>query len=125
MSTKAPKSNKGCKAKQAALEIAAVETPIVEVAATPAKRTIQKDRPVGNGVKQPSAGGKCRAVWDFCSEFEAQHGTLPSVKQVKAHAVEAGWNPNNASIEYYQFRKFTGVRGRIAKPATMEASAQA
>ena len=35
-----------------------------------------------------------------------------AVQQVKALAEERGWNPNNASIEFYQWRKFNGIRGR-------------
>jgi hypothetical protein len=32
-------------------------------------------------------------------------------------AAANGWNPNNASIEFYQWRKFNGITGRKAKPA--------
>lgn len=82
--------------------------------ATEGKRTIEKDREERNGVKRPSAGGLCRAVWDFCDSVHTAEHT-PAVKEVRLEAEARGWNPNNASIEYYQWRKFMGIRGRLAK----------
>lgn len=70
---------------------------------------IEKDRPEQNGIKRPSAGGKCRAIWDALDEFRAETGELPTSKTVKELAADSGWNPNNASIEYYQWRKFNGI----------------
>lgn len=74
---------------------------------------IEKDREERNGIKKPSVGGQCRAVWDALDDMVAA-GTQPTAKQVKALAEERGWNPNNASIEFYQWRKFNGIRGRQA-----------
>lgn len=81
-----------------------------------AKRTssglkIEKAREERNGIKKPSVGGQCRAVWDALDDMVTA-GTQPTAKQVKALAEERGWNPNNASIEFYQWRKFNGIRGR-------------
>ena len=81
-----------------------------------AKRTssglkIEKAREERNGIKKPSVGGQCRAVWDALDDMVAA-GTQPTAKQVKAMAEGRGWNPNNASIEFYQWRKFNGIRGR-------------
>lgn len=81
-----------------------------------AKRTssglkIEKAREERNGIKKPSVGGQCRAVWDALDDMVAV-GTQPTAKQVKALAEERGWNANNASIEFYQWRKFNGIRGR-------------
>jgi hypothetical protein len=78
---------------------------------------IEKNRPEQNGIKRPSAGGRCRAVWDALDDFRRDEGVLPDAKFVRALAVENGWNPNNASIEFYQWRKFNGITGRQAKPA--------
>lgn len=74
---------------------------------------IEKDRPQQNGVKRPSVGGACRAIWDFLDELRAKKGQAPTAAEVKAGAAENGWNPNNASIEYYHWRKFNGIAGRI------------
>lgn len=74
---------------------------------------IEKNREERNGIKRPSVGGTCRAVWDAMDAMVAS-GKNPSAKDVKALAEERGWNPNNASIEFYQWRKFHGIRGRQA-----------
>lgn len=89
-----------------------------EVVPTATKRTssglkIEKDREERNGIKRPSVGGTCRAVWDALDAAVAE-GKTPSAKDVKAMAEANGWNPNNASIEFYQWRKFNGIRGRQA-----------
>ena len=82
---------------------------------------IEKNRPEQNGVKRPSAGGLCRAVWDACWAHQETTGLPPTAKEVKAIAETNGWNLNNASIEYYQWRKFNGITGRVkAAPAQAE-----
>lgn len=85
---------------------------------------IEKNRPEQNGVRRPSAGGLCRAVWDACWAHQAATGTPPTAKEVKAIAEANGWNPNNASIEYYQWRKFNGITGRVAKAAPAQAEVE-
>lgn len=72
---------------------------------------IEKDRPEQNGIQRPSAGGKCRAIWDFCDELN-EKGVIPMPKMLKEAAAEKGWNENNAVIEMYQWRKFHGIVGR-------------
>lgn len=85
----------------------------VRAPATTTGLKIEKDRPMQNGVKRPSAGGMCRAVWDALDEFRSTHnGSIMSAGQVKELAVSKGWNANNASIEFYQWRKFNGIKGR-------------
>lgn len=79
---------------------------------------IEKNRPQQNGVTRPSAGGKCRAVWDALDAFVASNATSVAgitSKQVKSLAEANGFNANNASIEFYQWRKYNGVTGRAAK----------
>lgn len=72
---------------------------------------IEKDRPMQNGVKMPSAGTLCRAVWDYL-QAQVDAGSKVDAKSVKAHAATVGWNPNNASIEFYNWRKYNGIKGR-------------
>jgi altronate dehydratase len=77
---------------------------------------IDKDRIEANGVKERSRGGLCRLVWDALDEMrEADQTTIPTVADIKKRATEKGWNINNASIEYYQWRKFNGIKGRTKK----------
>jgi hypothetical protein len=93
-----------------------VPAPVVQVSPrlTSKGLKIEKDREQRNGVKRPSAGGACRAVWD---ELDAavQRGTPHTVKTIKLHADCNGWNVNNAAIEFYQWRKFNGISGRSPK----------
>ncbi len=72
---------------------------------------IERDRPEANGVRMPSAGTACRAVWDYCTS-QVEAGAPPTAKTVKAHADASGWNTNNASIEFYRWRTFNGISGR-------------
>jgi len=80
--------------------------------------TIEKNRPEQNGVKRPSAGGLCRAVWDALDDLREKTGATPTAVDVKALAEANNWNRNNAMIEFYQWRKFNGIFGRQAKPKT-------
>ncbi len=73
---------------------------------------IEKNREEQNGIKRPSVGGKCRAIWDALDLHAMDTGNDPVAADVKALAATHGWNPNNASIEFYQWRKFNGITGR-------------
>ena len=75
---------------------------------------IERDRPTQNGVTRPSEGGRCRAVWDALDDYRAETGTIPSAAVVRDLAADEGWNPNNASIEFYQWRKYHGIAGRVS-----------
>ena len=75
---------------------------------------IEKDREEQNGVKRPSAGGLCRAIWDQLDAM-TEAGEETTIKTIKAHAEREGWNLNNTSIEFYQWRKFNGIQGRQPK----------
>jgi hypothetical protein len=99
-----------------------VEQEIAAEAATrpaPASRsrkgvTVEKDREERNGVKRPSKGGVCREVWDML-DGSVKNGVQPTAKLVRELAPKRDWNPNNAMIEFYQWRKFNGITGRVAK----------
>lgn len=73
---------------------------------------IQKDRPEQNGIKRPSEGGKCAAIWEACDALYEVRQIVPMPKDIKALAEENEWNVNNAVIELYQWRKFMGFVGR-------------
>lgn len=94
-------------------EASQISDAALPVAAPPATtRKVQKDRPMQNGVKMPSEGGKCRAVWDKCFEL-AGAGVTPTPELLKAWAAETGANVANAVIELYAWRKFNGITGRV------------
>lgn len=75
---------------------------------------IEKNRPVQNGVKIPSSGTLCRAVWDELTTMSAvPEAATPTAAEIKAVGVLRGWNNNNVSIEYYRWKKFNGIgRGK-------------
>lgn len=76
---------------------------------------IEKGREERNGVKRPSIGGKCRAIWDALDALlaELEEGETVTSKMVQDLAADEGWNKNNASIEFYNWRKFNGFgKGR-------------
>jgi hypothetical protein len=77
--------------------------------------TIEKNRPEQNGIKRPSAGGLCRAVWDACDDLRAKLDRIPTSKEIKQMAGEKSWNSNNTMIEFYQWRRYNGITGRSAK----------
>lgn len=85
---------------------------------------IEKDRPEQNGVKRPSLGGRCRAVWDALSAYQNETGMAPNAQVVRDLAADEGWNPNNASIEFYQWRKYHGIKGRTPKVAVAATEAE-
>lgn len=81
---------------------------------------IEKNREERNGVKMPSVGGMCRAVWDALNNMMTHDeatglANVPTVADIKKLAETNGWNVNNASIEYYQWRKWHGITGRGKK----------
>lgn len=67
--------------------------------------TVREER---NGIKRPSVGGLCRAIWDMLDVVLLETCVVPSLKAVKKTAEERGWNLNNAVIEYYRWKKFSG-----------------
>lgn len=85
-------------------------------AATPNKR-VKEQNEIQNGVRKPTTGTLCRAVWDALDAHLSSAGEQPSSKDVKTLAEANNWNPTNASIEFYQWRKFNGIRGRQNKAA--------
>ena len=64
-----------------------------------------------NGVKRPGPG-KCLEVWEYLD----QHGNMKP-KDLQPVAEAKGWNLNNAQIEFYQWRKFNGISGRVKATA--------
>ena len=71
-----------------------------------------------HGVVPPKREGKCMGVWRAAQAL-LEAGDMPTCKDVQAALPED--NATNVQIEYYRWRKWNGVRGRVAKveaPAT-------
>jgi len=71
---------------------------------------IEKVRVEQNGVKRPSVGTLCGQVWAALDEIYASN--MPVAADLDKIATDNGWNRNNVSCEFYQWRKFQGIKGR-------------
>ncbi len=69
---------------------------------------IEKDREARNGVSRPSAGGKCRGIWD---ELDAM-GVDVAAKDARAKLVPQGYDKTTVMVQFYRWRKFNGIEGR-------------
>ena len=85
----------------AATPAAATSDTAATRAASRSSYVIEKDRPEQNGIKRPSAGGLCRAVWDAMDDHKDRSGNVPTTNDVRVMADKNNWNKNNAMIEYY------------------------
>lgn len=100
--------------------------PVVTTPAAPAKavRVLNAEpapkREERNGVKRPAPGGKCAEVWSWLDD----HRDATTV-EVRLHAEKVGWNANNASIEFYGWKRFNGLTkpkaARVVKAAAKKA----
>lgn len=61
-------------------------------------------RPEQNGVKRPSAGTLCGAVWEYLDANPAS-----TAKEMVAIAADRNWNRTNVLCELYNWRKFNGL----------------
>lgn len=65
---------------------------------------IQQNRPEQNGVKRPSSGTLCGAVWAYLDKNpETKAGDTVAIAEAN------GWNRANVLCELYNWRKFNGL----------------
>lgn len=69
---------------------------------------IEKDRESRNGVTRPSAGGKCRAVWDMLDALTLS----ATAKEARVEAAKLGLDKTTTMVQFYRWRKFNGIDGR-------------
>lgn len=62
---------------------------------------------IRNGVRRPIKG-KCAEVWSTLDDIKKQ-GFEVDIHVVREVAAQKGWNLNNATIEFYGWRKFHAV----------------
>ena len=67
---------------------------------------------VRNGVRKPIKG-KCAEIWSTLDDLLANE--LPTIKHVRDLAQANNWNLNNATIEFYGWRKFHDLNNKKAK----------
>lgn len=73
---------------------------------------IQKDREERNGVKRPSAGGKCAQLWDLFDAMYAEKGMVPTPKPAKQRSAELDLDPVTTQVQLYRWREFMGFKGK-------------
>lgn len=66
-----------------------------------------------NGVVRPPRPGKCLEVWQALDAMYKPKGrkpaVMPTLQQIKDHAIAQGWNESNARVEFYRWKKFMGL----------------
>lgn len=72
---------------------------------------IEKNRDESNGVKRPSEGGICRQIWDAIDAEKQTTGQVPSLKEMKVKLSHL--DMTTVSVQYYRWRKFQGIAGRL------------
>lgn len=91
-------------ANAAILEIAALEAELIELV-NPKQWRLEKDRQERNGIKRPSAGTVCAAVWEA---IEAAGGKL-TAKQQRELADSKSINFYTIRTQYQLCRKFNAA----------------
>lgn len=92
----------------AADKIATVAVPAPAAPAAPVAPKASKARSeVRNGVRKPIKG-KCAEIWATLTAVQeiSENNTPLTISEVKELAATHGWNLNNATIEFYGWRKF-------------------
>lgn len=93
-------------------KVATVNVSTAKAPSAPAPTTSKTRSEIRNGVRKPIRG-LCADVWAACTELHnADTDTPPTLAQIKERAVQMGWNINNATIEFYGWRKFHGFNAK-------------
>ena len=89
----------------AADKIATVAVPAPAAPEAPKASKVRSE--IRNGVRRPIKG-KCAEVWSTLDDIKKQ-GSEVDIRVVRELASQKGWNLNNATIEFYGWRKFHAV----------------
>ena len=85
-------------------KLTTVEIPPAEPVAPEAPKVSKVRSEIRNGVRKPIKG-KCAEVWSTLDDIKKQ-GFEIDIHVVRELAAQKGWNLNNATIEFYGWRKF-------------------
>jgi hypothetical protein len=88
-----------------------VRTPAKPVV-NPTGVKIQKDREERNGVKRPSVGTICNAIWTELDKLYAANKATPSFKDLKALQDKHNWQRNTAVTQYQRWKEFNDLMVR-------------
>lgn len=84
-----------------------VEVTTQQAPTAPAKSKARSE--TRNGVRRPIKG-KCADVWNALDNMLPDG--VPTIGNVRDLAKANGWNINNATIEFYAWRKFHGLNNK-------------
>jgi hypothetical protein len=93
--------------------VAATQAPVKRDVAMGTGIKIEKNREERNGIKRPSIGGVCSKIWAFCDAYLAECGRAPKLSVMKQRAELEKWDSVTTVVQYYQWRKFQGIQGRV------------
>jgi len=93
----------------AADKIATVAVPAPAAPEAPKASKVRSE--IRNGVRKPIKG-KCAEIWATLTAVQeiSETNTPLTISEVKELAATHGWNLNNATIEFYGWRKFHGLK---------------
>lgn len=89
-----------------------VEVDKATIVELPEPKTSKVRSVTQNGVRRPIKG-LCADVWQALDDLLANE--MPTIKHVRDLAQANNWNLNNATIEFYGWRKFHGLNNKKAK----------
>lgn len=92
--------------KATVVEVTTQQAPTATASAPVKSKTRSETR---NGVRRPIKG-KCADVWNALDNM-LPNG-VPTIGNVRDLAKANGWNVNNATIEFYAWRKFHGLNNK-------------
>lgn len=90
--------------------------PINPAALAPSVPSRRQRAATKTAASRPKAGGLCDAVWKELDKHREKRG-VPSLSDVQKLAKRKHWNPNNARVEYYNWRRANGISGRLPQAA--------
>jgi DNA-directed RNA polymerase subunit RPC12/RpoP len=70
---------------------------------------IEKNREECFGIKRPSMGTICREIWDLCDN-QTNIGSDLTLKILREMTAQRGIHPTTTAIQYYNWRKFKGLK---------------
>lgn len=81
------------------------------------------EREKKNGVTRPAAGTKTGRVWEIADKLSAEKKAPAERADVLKEGEAEGINPATVTTQYGQWRRFHGLKGRLAAPKPKKAKA--
>ncbi len=89
----------------------------------PKSLKIEKGRDESNGVRRPSTGSICRAIWDALDAHRAKHNATPSFENVRDLMKANSWSRNTAFTQFQRWKQFCGLMPRSSEGQDEESTA--